>query len=97
VQPYPAAVEALKAEETLPAGFVCASTSISTMLLNKIIEPSKSETGWQKATAHFEVLGELSKGIETMSIIRTGGIRWVAKGDVVAEVRFIVKLFAPAA
>jgi transposase-like protein len=41
--------------------FVCASASISIMLLCKIIEPSKSGPGWQKATVPFEVLGELSK------------------------------------
>ena len=35
--------------------------------------------------------------IETMSMIRKGRIRWVAKGDVVAEARFIAMLFAIAA
>jgi hypothetical protein len=44
-----------------PAEFIWASASISIMLSNKIIEPSKSGPGWQKATAPFEVLGELSK------------------------------------
>src|SRR5271155_5144090 len=58
---YPAAVEALKAEGTLPAEFVFASASISTMSLNKIIEPSKSEPGWPRGTAPFKVLGELSR------------------------------------
>ena len=58
---YPAAVEALKAEVLSPAEFICASASISIMLSNKIIEPSKSGPGWQKATALFDVLGELSK------------------------------------
>ena len=47
--------------EFSPAEFVCASASISTMSLNKIIEPSKSGPGWQKVTAPFKVLGELSK------------------------------------
>jgi transposase, IS6 family len=58
---YPAAVEALKAEGTLPAEFFCASASISTMSSNRIIEPSKSGPGWQRATAPFKVPGELSR------------------------------------
>jgi transposase, IS6 family len=58
---YPAAVEALKAEGTLPRRVRLHQCKYSTMLLNKIIEPSKSGPGWQKATAPFEVLGELSK------------------------------------
>jgi hypothetical protein len=67
------------------------------MSLNKIIGSSKSEPGWQRATALFKVPGELSKAIETMSMIRKGRVRWVAKGDVVAEARFIAMLFAIAA
>ena len=50
-----------KAEGTLPRRVRLHQCKYSTMLLNKIIEPSKSGPGWQKATAPFEVLGELSK------------------------------------
>jgi hypothetical protein len=31
------------------------------VVFGEIIEPSKSGPGWQKATAPFKVLGELSK------------------------------------
>jgi hypothetical protein len=58
---YPAAVEALKAEGTLPAEFVCGNANISTMSSNKIIETSKSGPGWPRGTAPFKVLGELSR------------------------------------
>ena len=34
------------------------------------------------------------EGIETVTTIRKGRVRWVAKKDVVAEARFIAKLFA---
>jgi hypothetical protein len=66
------------------------------MSLNKIIEPSKSGSGWQKVRAPFKVLGELSKD-RNREHDPQGPSQWVAKGDVVAEARFIAKLFAIAA
>ena len=35
-------------------------------------------------------------GYEAMNIIRKGQIRWVPKGDVIGQVRFIERLFAMA-
>jgi hypothetical protein len=37
------------------------------------------------------------EGIETMSMIRKGRVKWVAKGDVLVQVRFIDNLFEIAA
>src|ERR1700723_4463871 len=58
------------------------------MLSNKIIEPSKNGPGWQKGYGSFRSAWRTLQGIETMSMIRQGRVRWVAKGDVVAEARF---------
>jgi IS6 family transposase len=33
------------------------------------------------------------QGIETMHLIRKGRVRWVAKDDIIAQVRFIHQLF----
>ena len=45
----------------------------------------------------FQSAWRTLEGIETMSMIRKGRVRWVAKGDVVAEAQFIAALFAVAA
>jgi transposase, IS6 family len=50
-----------------------------------------------KGYGSFQSAWRTLEGIETMSMIRKGRVRWVAKGDVVAEARFIAKLFAIAA
>jgi len=44
-----------------------------------------------------QVPGGLLEGIKTMSMIRKGRVRWVTKGDVVAEAQFITMLLAIAA
>jgi IS6 family transposase len=58
---YPAAVEVLKAEGTLPRRVRLRQCKY----LNNVIEQDhrtvKKRPGWQKATAPFEVPGELSK------------------------------------
>jgi transposase, IS6 family len=94
---YPAAVEALKAEGTLPRRVRLRQYKY----LNNVIEQDhrtvKKRTWLAKGYGSFQSVWRTLEGIETMSMIRKGRIRWVAKGDVVAEARFIAKLFAPAA
>jgi hypothetical protein len=41
--------------------------------------------------------GERWEGIETMHMLRKGRVRLVAKKDVIAEARFVAKLFGLAA
>jgi IS6 family transposase len=45
----------------------------------------------------FQSAWRTIEGLETMNMIRKGRIRWVAKKDVIAEARFIAKLFGLAA
>jgi IS6 family transposase len=94
---YPAAVEALKAEGTLPRRVHLRQCKY----LNNVIEQDhrtvKKRTWLAKGYGSFRSAWPTLQGIETMSMIRKGRVRWVAKGDVVAEARFIAKLFAIAA
>jgi IS6 family transposase len=94
---YPAAVEALKAEGTLPRRVRLRQCKY----LNNVIEQDhrnvKKRTWLAKGYGSFQSAWRTLEGIETMSMIRKGRVRWVAKGDVVAEARFIAKLFAIAA
>ena len=94
---YPAAVEALKAEGILPRRVHLRQCKY----LNNVIEQDhrtvKKRTWLAKGYGSFRSAWRTLQGIETMSMIRKGRVRWVAKGDVVAEARFIAKLFAVAA
>ena len=94
---YPAAVNALKAERILPQRVRLRQCKY----LNNVIEQDhrtvKKRTWLAKGYGSFQSAWRTLEGIETMSMIRKGRVRWVAKGDVVAEARFIAMLFAIAA
>jgi transposase-like protein len=66
--------------------------------LNNVIEQDhrtvKERTWLAKGNGSFQSAWRTLEGIETVNMIRKGRVRWVAQGDVVAEGRFIAKLFA---
>jgi transposase, IS6 family len=86
----------LKAEGTLPRRVrlrLC-------KYLNNVIQDHRTvkKRAWlAKGYGSFQSAWRTLEGIETVNMIRKGRVRWVAKGDVVAEARFIAKLFAIAA
>jgi transposase, IS6 family len=91
---YPAAVDALKAEGALP----CRVRLRQCKYLNNVVEQDhrtvKKRTWLAKGYGSFQSAWRTLEGIETMSMIRKGRVRRVAKGDIVAEARFIAKVFA---
>src|SRR5437764_532259 len=94
---YPAAVNALKAEGMLPHRVRLRQCKY----LNNVIEQDhrlvKKRTWLAKGYGSFQSACRTLEGIETMSMIRKGRVKWVAKGDVMAQVRFIDNLFEIAA
>ena len=94
---YPPAIKALKQEGVLP----CRVRLRQCKFLNNIVEQShrnvKKRTWLAKSYKRFHTARRTLEGIETMEMIRKGRVRWVAKKDVVAEVKFIAKLFPIAA
>ena len=94
---YPAAVDALKADGTLPRRVRLRQCKY----LNNVVEQHhrtvKKRTWLAKGYGSFQSAWRTLEGIETMSMTRKGRVRWVAKGDVVAEAQFIAALFAVAA
>ena len=90
---YPAAIKALKQEGVLPHRVRLRQCKF----LNNIVEQShrnvKKRTWLAKSYKRFHSAWRTLEGIETMEMIRKGRVRWVAKKDVVAEVKFIAKLF----
>ena len=90
---YPPAIKALKQEGVLP----CRVRLRQCKFLNNIVEQShrnvKKRTWLAKSYKRFHSAWRTLEGIETMEMIRKGRVRWVAKKDVVAEIKFIAKLF----
>ena len=94
---YPAAVGALQAEGRLPRRVRLRQCKY----LNNIIEQDhrtvKKRTWLAKGYGSFATAWSTLQGIEAVHMIRKGRVRWVAKGDTLAQVSFIAELFGIAA
>jgi IS6 family transposase len=94
---YPAAIYALQQEGRLPRRVRLRQCKF----LNNVIEQdhrvSKKRTWLAKGYNTFPSARRTIEGIETLHMIRKGRVRSVAKKDVVAEARFLAKLFGLAA
>ena len=94
---YPAAVTRLKRDGILPRRVRLRQCKF----LNNVIEQdhrvSKKRTWLAKGYKTFPSARRTLEGIETMHMIRKGRVRRVAKKDVVAEAKFVAKLFGLAA
>jgi IS6 family transposase len=89
---YPAAVDALKADGILPRRVQLRQCKY----LNNVVEQDhrtvKKRTWLAKGYGSFQSAWRTLEGIETMSTIRKGPVKCVAKADVVAEAQFIAAL-----
>ena len=94
---YPAAVEALKAEGTLPRRVRLRQCKY----LNNIVEQDhrtvKKRVWLAKGYGSFQSAWRTLQGIETMHMINKGRVRWLAKGDAVGQAHFVASLFGIAA
>jgi len=93
---YPAAIRELKAEGTLSKR--CRLRQCR--YLNNIVEQDhrtvKRRSRGAMGYGSFGTAWKTLQGIETMHMINKGRVRWLAKGDVVGQVKFIRTLFAVA-
>jgi IS6 family transposase len=94
---YPATVEALKAEGSIPRRVALRPCRY----LNNVIEQDhrtvKKRVWLAKGYGSFQSAWRTLQGIETVHMIRKGRVRWLAKGDAVGQAHFIAKLFGLAA
>jgi len=94
---YPAAVEALKAERTLPRRVRLRQCKY----LNNVVEQDhrtvKKRSRLAKGYGSFSTAWRTLQGIEAVNMIRKGRVRWVAKEDAIAQASFIAELFGIAA
>ena len=90
---YPAAVDALKAEGIIPRRVALRQCKY----LNNVIEQDhrtvKKRVWLAKGYGSFQSAWRTLQGIETVSMIRKGRVRWVAKADSVGQALFIGALF----
>ena len=90
---YPAAVEALKAEGSLPRRVRLRQCKY----LNNVIEQDhrtvKKRVWLAKGYGSFATAWRTLQGIEAVHMIRKGRVRRVAKGNAIAQARFISTLF----
>ena len=94
---YPAAVRELKGEGVLPK-----RTQLrQCRYLNNRVEQDhrfvKRRTRLAMGYGSFRTAWKTLQGIETMRMINKGRVRWVAKKDVMGQVKFFQKLFGVAA
>jgi transposase, IS6 family len=94
---FPPAVEALKVGGVLPRRVRLRQCKY----LNNIIEQDhrtvKKQTWLAKGYGSFPTAWRTLQGIEAVHMIRKGRVRWVAKGDGIAQAHFIAELFGIAA
>jgi transposase-like protein len=90
---YPAAVETLKAEGSLPPRVRLRQCKY----LNNVVEQDhrtvKKRTWLAKGYGSFQSAWRTLQGIEALHMIRKGRVRWVAKRDSLGQAYFIDKLF----
>jgi len=90
---YPAAVEALKADGSLPRRVQLRQCKY----LNNVIEQDhrnvKKRAWLAKGYGSFQSAWRTLQGIETIHMIRKGRVRWLAAHDAVGEALFLAALF----
>ncbi|WP_242043492.1 IS6 family transposase [Leptolyngbya sp. FACHB-671] len=94
---YPAAIETLKEEETLPG----ATELRQVKYLNNIVEQDhrsiKRIVKPMMGLKTFNSARSTLSGIEAMNMIRKGQVKGIDRGDIVSHVRFIETIFGIAA
>jgi IS6 family transposase len=94
---YPAAVEELKKDGTIRRRCKLRQCKY----LNNVVEQDhrnvKRRSWLAKGYGSVPTAWRTLRGIEAMDMIRKGRVRRAGKGDVVAQVKFISKLFGIAA
>jgi transposase-like protein len=91
---YPAAVEALKAEGTLPSRVRLRQCKY----LNNVVEQDhrtvKKRVWLAKGYGSFQSAWRTLQGIEIVAMIRKGRVRWLPNTDAVGQAHFIAELFS---
>jgi transposase-like protein len=94
---YPAAVEALKAEGTIPQRVALRQCKYLNNRIEQDHRTVKKRVWLAKGYGSFQSAWRTIQGIETVHMIRKGRVRWLAKKDSPGQALFIAGLFGLAA
>jgi IS6 family transposase len=94
---FPAAVEALKAEVSVPHRVVLRQCKYLNYVIEQDHRTVKKRVWLTKGYGSFASASRTLQGIEAVNMIRRGRVKWLAKGDAVGQALFIGQLFGLAA
>ena len=94
---YPAAVEELKADGSIPRRVVLRQCKYLNNLIEQDHRTVKKRVWLAKGYGSFQSAWRTLQGIETVDMIRKGRVRWLAKGDAACQAYFIAEWFGLAA
>jgi len=90
---YPAAMEALKADGSIPGRVVLRQCKYLNNLIEQDHRTVKKRVWLAKGYGSFQSAWRTLQGIETVNMIRKGRVKWLAKGDATCQAYFIAELF----
>ena len=90
---YPAAVEALKADGSIPRRVALRQCKYLNNLIEQDHRTVKKRVWLAKGYGSFQSAWRTLQGIETVHMIRKGQVRWLAKRDAIGQAHFIAELF----
>jgi hypothetical protein len=82
---YPAAVEALKADGSIPRRVALRQCKYLNNLIEQDHRTAKKRVWLAKGYGSFQSAWRTLQGIETVNMIRKGRVRWLAKGDAACQ------------
>src|SRR5260370_35061528 len=90
---YPAGVEALKADGTIPRRVALRQCKYVNNVIEQDHRTVKKRVWLAKGYGSCHSASRTLQRIETVNMIRKGRVRWLANGDVVGQAHFIGELF----
>jgi len=94
---YPAAMEALKADGSIPRRVALRQCKYLNNLIEQDHRAVKKRVWLAKGYGSFQSAWRTVQGIETVNMIRKGRVKWLAKRDALGQAIFINFLFGLAA
>jgi IS6 family transposase len=94
---YPTAIGELKQKGTLPKRVRLRQCRYSNNRVEQDHRFVKRRVRWATGYGSFRTARRTLQGMETMPMINKGRVRWLAKGDVIGQRKFVHKLFGIAA
>ena len=90
---HPAAMEDLKATGVIPRRVLLRQWKYLNNVIEQDHQSVKKRVWLAKGYGSFQSAWRTPQGIETVSMLKKGRVKWLAKGDAVGQAHFIGQLF----